>query len=319
VTADRALIVGSLSAIVAATLFALLGPLTRAAAEQGLGAIGFVAWRAGVGAVAVVAGMVVAGTAIASLEALRDLGRRDRAALAVASLMGLTLNVAIFLAFGRIAIGLALMLFYTYPAMVAAVGVLAGREPLTRVRAVALGLATFGAALVLVGGLGPAAGVRADLVGVILGLVAALGQTVFITLSRVAYRSVPAEGATLVVLVVAFAGAAAIAVVTGVGSELAIPFATPGAAPIVLVAGVLCAALPSFLFLSAIRRIGATRTGILMLWEPVVGVVLAAALLAEALLPIQLLGGGLVIAAAVILQVVGEPDSKPVVPEAELV
>ena len=44
------------------------------------------------------------------------------------------------------------------------------------------------------------------------------------------------------------------------------------------------------------------RAGIVMLWEPVVGVALAALLLGESLQPIQLVGGAAILAAAVILQ-----------------
>ena len=54
----------------------------------------------------------------------------------------------------------------------------------------------------------------------------------------------------------------------------------------------MAAGVSSLLFLTAIRTIGGTRTGILMLFEPVVGVVLAALLLREPLLPVQLAGRG---------------------------
>jgi drug/metabolite transporter (DMT)-like permease len=65
---------------------------------------------------------------------------------------------------------------------------------------------------------------------------------------------------------------------------------------------VFAAAIPSMLFLFGIRLLGGTSAGILMLFEPVVGVLLAAWLLAEGLAPIQVLGGGAILAAAVILQ-----------------
>ncbi len=71
--------------------------------------------------------------------------------------------------------------------------------------------------------------------------------------------------------------------------------------------------MSSVLFLTAIRRIGGTRTGILMLFEPVVGVLLAAAWLGEALVPVQLAGGALVLAGAVVLQASSTPDREPVV------
>jgi drug/metabolite transporter (DMT)-like permease len=51
-----------------------------------------------------------------------------------------------------------------------------------------------------------------------------------------------------------------------------------------------------------IRAIGGTRAGILMLFEPLVGVTLAAALLQEALAPIQVVGGVAILAAALLLQ-----------------
>ena len=44
------------------------------------------------------------------------------------------------------------------------------------------------------------------------------------------------------------------------------------------------------------------RTGILMLFEPVVGVALAALLLAEGLAPLQVLGGATILLAALLVQ-----------------
>jgi drug/metabolite transporter (DMT)-like permease len=83
---------------------------------------------------------------------------------------------------------------------------------------------------------------------------------------------------------------------------VAFPLESPGVLPHLLVAGIIGAGIPSFLFLSSIRLIGGVRTGILMLFEPVVGVLLAAAVLGEAVSPVQGLGGALVLVAAFILQ-----------------
>jgi drug/metabolite transporter (DMT)-like permease len=68
----------------------------------------------------------------------------------------------------------------------------------------------------------------------------------------------------------------------------------------------------SLLFLTAIRKIGGTRTGILMLLEPVVGVLLAALWLGEALLPVQVAGGVLVLAGALVLQLRSSPEHEPI-------
>jgi drug/metabolite transporter (DMT)-like permease len=316
---DHAAISGSLLALVAASMFGTLGPLSRFAADAGLGALGFVAWRAGIGALVLALGIAATGGARASIGSLRGLDGEGRRTLGVAALMGCTLNIAIFIAFGRITIALALMLFYTYPAIVAVVSVATGRETLTRARLFALLLASAGVALVLLGGLGTSGGIRIDVLGVALAFSAALSQTVFITISRTGYRSVPPESATLVILVGSALGALAAALVAGSLGDLATPGTAADAWPFILVAGVFAAAIPSVLFLSSIRRIGGTRTGILMLWEPVVGVVLAALLLHEALVPAQLLGGVFVLGAAFMLQVSSDAANEPVAGVVEVV
>jgi drug/metabolite transporter (DMT)-like permease len=60
--------------------------------------------------------------------------------------------------------------------------------------------------------------------------------------------------------------------------------------------------VPTFLYIIGIRRLGAPRAAILATFEPVVGVALAALLLAEQPGALQLLGGLLIIAAGIVLQ-----------------
>jgi drug/metabolite transporter (DMT)-like permease len=117
----------------------------------------------------------------------------------------------------------------------------------------------------------------------------------------------------LVNLGLSFVGSVAIALVIGQAADLGAPFRSRDPWPFVVLAGVAAAGLSSLLFLTAIRRIGGTRTGILMLLEPVVGTVLAGLLLGEALGPVQLLGGALVLAGALVLQVRSVPERAPVV------
>jgi len=56
------------------------------------------------------------------------------------------------------------------------------------------------------------------------------------------------------------------------------------------------------LFLAGLPRIGAARSSLLSTWEPVVTVLLAAALLGDRLSAIQLLGGAFIIAAVILVQ-----------------
>lgn len=309
---DRDIAIGTASAIVAATLFGMLGPLARFGAEAGVDGVAFTAWRA-------LLGVAFLGTLIAlrrgfgtSLAAVRGLSGRGKASLALAALMGLTLNAAIFTAFGLIPIALALMLFYTYPAGVVVVDVALGRERITPWRVLALALASAGVALVLLGGVDPSAGFTFNPLGVVLGLCAAASQIVFVSVTRNGYPSVPADAATLVILSFSVVGAAAIAVVIGQTEDLFTPFRSLDPLPILLAAGVLAAGLSSLLFLTAIRRLGGTRTGILMLFEPVVGALLAGLWLGETLAPVQFAGGGLVLLGAFVLQLRSDPELDPV-------
>jgi drug/metabolite transporter (DMT)-like permease len=310
---------GSLFALTAASLFAMLGPLSRFAADAGLDGTAFVAWRAGIGAAALAVVLAATGRIAAARAGLRDLDRAGRMALGTAAAMGIVVNVCIFLAFGRITIALALMLFYTYPALVAVVGVILGRDRLTPPKLVALVLATAGVVAVLAGALLATDGVDLDVVGVLLGLGAAASQTVFVTVSRSGYAAVPPVAATLVILATTAVATIALSLVLGGASALAAPLGAPDPWPSALMAGILGAALPSVLFITAIQRIGGTRTGILMLWEPVVGVALAALLLGEPLLPLQVAGGALVVGAALILQLASDPATEPVAAAVDVV
>jgi drug/metabolite transporter (DMT)-like permease len=96
------------------------------------------------------------------------------------------------------------------------------------------------------------------------------------------------------------------------GGPLGVVFAQPGALAIVAFTGIFAAGIPSILFLTGIRLVGGTRAGILMLFEPVVGVALAAVLLNEALAPIQVLGGLAILSAAVILQRSASRDGRTI-------
>ena len=308
---DRDPLFGTLAAVVAATLFGMLGPLARFGADAGVEGVAFTAWRATLGVTFLALLITVRGTARSSVAEVRGLSGRGRLAFATAALMGVTLNVSIFTAFGLIPIALALMLFYTYPAGVVVVDLALGHERMTPSRIAALLLSFGGVVLVLVGGMDTASGIVISPLGIALGLAAAASQVVFITVSRGGYSSVPADAATLVILVTSAVGASAIALVVGQGASLVAPLRSLEPWPSLLVAGIVAAGVSSLLFLTAIRMIGGTRTGILMLLEPVVGVVLAALWLGEALLPLQVVGGALVLAGALVLQLRSEPALEP--------
>jgi drug/metabolite transporter (DMT)-like permease len=252
------------------------------------GLVLFVAWRVRRGAT--------------RLVRLGSLSPRVRGSLLLAALMGFTLNLGMFLAFDRITVALALLGFYTYPAMVAIANAALGRERLDQTRILALGLALCGMMAVVASQLDPASGIRFDAIGLGLAIGAAVSQTVFVVISRDGYREVPTEQAMTVVLLVTVLGAGILAVATGDGGTLGYPGSEPSVVPLLLFTGIFAAAIPSLGFLAGIRAIGGTRAGILMLFEPVVGVALAAWLLGEVLVPIQVVGAAAILGAAVVLE-----------------
>jgi drug/metabolite transporter, DME family len=310
---DRPPVTGFVIVVIAASLFGMLGPLSRFAYDAGMQPLAFVTWRAGIGllATAVFVGWRVARRG-EHITRLHELDRGARLSLAVAAVMGFTLNLAMFIAFDLVTVALALLGFYTYPVIVALVNVALGREVLDRPRIVALGLAVAGMIAVVASQLDPAAGIRLDAVGFGLALSAAVSQAVFVVISRTGYRRVPADQAMGVLLATTVVLAIPVAILTGATATLTFPLRDPSVLPILVFTGLFAAAIPSILFLTGIRLIGGTRAGILMLFEPVVGVALAAVLLDEHLAPIQIVGGLAILAAAVILQRSATPGGRVV-------
>lgn len=305
--------VGVAVVLTAASLFGTLGPLSRFAYDAGMQPLAFVTWRGAIGLLATV-GFVAwrIGRRGGRLTRLADLDGRARLSLGIAAVMGFTLNLCMFIAFDRITVALALLGFYTYPVLVAAGNVVLGREPLDRPRIVSLALAVTGMVAVVAAQLDPATGIEFDGFGVALALGAALSQAVFVLLSRSGYRRVPADQAMAVVLAVTVASGSVLAVVTGAASTLSFPIEAPSVLPLLGFTGLFAAAIPSMLFLTGIRLVGGTAAGILMLFEPVVGVVLAAWLLGEGLAPVQVLGGLAILGAALILQRAAPPTDRVV-------
>ena len=122
------------------------------------------------------------------------------------------------------------------------------------------------------------------------------------TVSRAGYPQLPTEQAASWILATTLIACALLATVGGGVGPLTLPLAEPSALVLLAFTGILAAGIPTVLFLTGIRAIGGTRTGILMLFEPVVGVALAALVLDESLRPIQALGGVAILAAALLLQ-----------------
>lgn len=184
------------------------------------------------------------------------------------------------------------ILLYLYPAIVVVLAAAFLGERLTRMRITALALAIAGVFAVV----DPlAARGSLDGAGLLFGLSTAAIYATYILTGRVLLRAVPA--------VVATAGIA-----TAAGAALGLAGLTSGQLHPLTGAGwalstsmaVVATAIPATLFLAGLARIGATRAAIISTLEPATTVVLAAIVLGEDLGPVRLLGGAMILAAAVI-------------------
>jgi drug/metabolite transporter (DMT)-like permease len=292
--------IGALLIVVAATSFGVLGPVARYADEAGVSSLTLVTWRAAVGATVVLLFLAVRAAAGTHLwRRWRELPRRDRLFMTLAAPTNAALNLAMFVAFLRIGIALALLIFYVYPALVALASTLWFGERLDRLRWAALGISLAGVVLVVAGAgdLG-----ALDGLGIALAGIGALAQTLYALAAHHGFRAVPGTqagvltmgGAALIYLVVALA--------LGRLADVGQPLASVAALWPVLVAGVVGAGIATVCFIGGIRLLGAPRATILSTLEPVVGVALAAILFGTLPTAMQIAGGALIIVAGIVLQ-----------------
>ena len=291
---------GALLIVVAASGFGVLGPMAEYADRAGVSSLTLVTWRAGVGAIVVLLFLAVRAAGGRRLwRPWGELPRRDRLLVALSAPTNAALNLAMFVAFVRIGIALALLIFYIYPAFVAMASVVWFGERLDRLRWAALGISMTGVVLV-VAGAGDVGSL--DALGIGLAFLGALAQTFYALAAHHGFRAVPGTQAAAFTM-----GGAAIlylvaSAVIGRLPDVGQPLASLAALWPVLVAGLVGAGLATVCFIAGIRLLGAPRATILSTLEPVVGVGLAALLFGTLPTALQIAGGTLIIAAGIVLQ-----------------
>jgi drug/metabolite transporter (DMT)-like permease len=274
------------------------GILLCAASAAGFGAMAVLAklaYAAGAGVVEVLTIRFALAAAVLGVLAPRRV-RPGRGALAAGLVLGAVCYAAesglFFAALTRMDAAPAELLLYAYPTLVVVGAIALGREAASRRKLAALGLASAGVGLVLVGGHAGAI----EPVGAALALAAAVGYAVYILLAD----RVPTDPRTLAALVCA--GAAASFGAFGLASgELRLDLGLEAWGWIAAIA-IVSTVVPLAAFLAGMERIGPGRASILSALEPPLTVALAWAALGEALSPLQLAGGGLVVGAVAVLQ-----------------
>ena len=185
--------------------------------------------------------------------------------------------------------GLVALLLYLYPIFVAVLSVVLLHERFTPPKVAALGLALGGIALTV----GPAGG---QIYGIVLAISAAAIYSVYIIVGARVMRDVTAVQSSAVIF--ASAGAMSGLIMATQGAQW--PASSAGWAAIFGIV-VLATLFPVVAFLAGLEHIGPTNAAMLSTLEPVVTVLLAVVLLGEVLQPVTLLGGGLILAAVLLL------------------
>ena len=275
--------------ILSAACFGTLAIFTNLAYAEGARPLPMLTWRFAI---------VTALMAVYQLSRDRTKlvsGARDMKAYALMSFTGYgAASICYFYALKFASASVVAVLLYTYPAMVAVLSRLMYREPLSKNRLLAIALTFAGCALV-VGLL--TSHVSVTLPGVLLGLGAALGYSVFNMLSHTLVGKRP----RIVVMTYTFGlSAIGLAVVTLAAGESLSVAAWSGRMWVLLGLIVL---IPTFaavvLYLRGIRSLGPSQAAIVSTMEPIFTIALAAMFLGERLTLVQMVGVGLVIAGVV--------------------
>jgi len=298
--ATRSAAAGAALVVASALAFALDGPVARAAYQQGMDPAAFGFWRALAGAV-VLGGFLVTRPRSGVLASIGRMRRPAVIRLALAAVAGLGLNLALFQAFARLPVAVAVAVFGCYPLLVAA------WEAGSRRRAAGVigpGVGMCMAAVAVIGLvllIHPDPLVPVPAAGLLLALLAAVLHAAYILLGRDGWGEIGDGAATFLIVATAAAGLGALTAVTRPATVL-VPVTDLRLTTLLLLEGALAGAAAPLLFLAGLRRIGATQTAVLSLCEPLAATLLAAVMLGQQPAPAQLLGAALLVGAGIAVQ-----------------
>lgn len=215
-----------------------------------------------------------------------------------------------FFALDMIPASLYTVLLYAYPAFVALLSMLVG-ERLRPLGWAALGLTLFGVVLTvpeLGGNLGQGDESGIDPIGVVLAVSNGATYAIYIVISKHLLRGVKATALPSAIMM---SGAMVALLLVALRMGLALPSTTQAWLSIIGIA-LISTIVPIYTFYAGMQRLGATRASIISTVEPVITLLLSFVLLKEQLTPQQALGGLLILAGAIWVQIQG--TTQPVAP-----
>jgi drug/metabolite transporter (DMT)-like permease len=201
-----------------------------------------------------------------------------------------------FLSIAEGGVAVAATLMYCAPVFVYLASFVLGLESLTLVKVLAVGLVTFGIAL-LTGVYDVDAG-RVTLIGVVAGLLSGLSYAVFIF----GFKYAASHGSPQAILTIAFGVVVGVLVWPGGADRALAALGTPDW-PLFAALGVLGAGLSFILYIFGLKYTAPAVASIVAMVEPVTASLFGMAVLGESLAGLQLVGMGLVLLTVTALSV----------------
>jgi drug/metabolite transporter (DMT)-like permease len=275
--------------VFSAVAFGAMAILARFAFASGVDTVTLLALRFAIGSIVMLAMLRARGNAVprgTTLGALVALGALGYGGQAITYFTALSLAPA----------GLAALLLYLHPALVALLAVVFLHERMTTGKLGALAVALAGTTLTVAPAIGSAAIASAPQVAT--GLAFAVASAAFYAVYIVVAAAIGARAETFAMSTVVITSAAAVFIAAMLIRGPHWPQTAAGWIAIVAIA-LLCTVVAITLYFAGLERIGPVRASTLSTIEPLCAVVLAAIVLDETLAPVQLAGGALILAGAV--------------------
>lgn len=191
--------------------------------------------------------------------------------------------------------GLTAMLLYLFPAIVTVLHAILARRRLTGLRTGAVAAAMAGTALTVGGD------AEGQMLGIVFGVAAALVYSIYIIAGERITAGIGAIPAATVIMLSAAASSALIVFSRGYVAP-----ATEAGWGAILAIALVCTVVAIVAFIAGLSRLGAPDASTLSTLEPVATIVLAALFLGETISSLQMLGGAVILAAAITLARFGE-------------
>lgn len=200
-----------------------------------------------------------------------------------------------------ISVGLAVLLFFTYPPMIAVLNILVVREAVTLPNLIAIATAFVGLALML--------GISLNVVD-LRGVVLALGAAVAAAWNALwLVRRMGKYDAVVVITHMALVAGAVLLALCLIFGGIAWPTSGAGWGGLWAVVLLQAASVPSYFL--AMTYIGAMKSAMFTNTQPLVSITAAYLLFGEVMSPVQLLGGALVLGGIWLMQFSGQSSEQP--------